>query len=69
MGLWNKQTINFVKYSLKVSQDYYPEILGKIIVCNVPMIFTGIYSIMKGWIDERTRRKITIVGDPTKVIE
>ena len=38
-------------------------------VANAPMIFTGIYSLIKGWIDERTRRKVSIVGDPTKVLK
>lgn len=26
------------------------------------MLFTGVYSIIKGWLDEKTRQKIQIVG-------
>lgn len=68
MSMWNKQTINFVKHVSKISQDYYPEIMGKMVVCHAPMIFTGIYNLVKGWIDEKTRKKISLVGDPKKVL-
>ena len=67
MGMWNKTTINFVKFAAKISQDYYPEIMGKMVVCHAPMIFTGIYNLIKGWIDEKTRKKISLVGDPKKL--
>mmetsp|Transcript_1991 Transcript_1991/g.3507 ORF Transcript_1991/g.3507 Transcript_1991/m.3507 type:complete len:87 (+) Transcript_1991:530-790(+) len=62
MALWNKKTMHLLKYAAKLSQDYYPEIMGKMVVCNVPMLFTGIYGLIKGWIDERTRKKIQLVG-------
>jgi hypothetical protein len=42
----------------KLSQDYYPEMMGKMIICNTPMLFSGIFHIIKGWIDEKTRKKI-----------
>ena len=32
------------------------------IVCNAPFIVTGVYAIVKGWIDEKTRSKISICG-------
>lgn len=32
------------------------------IICNAPMIFTGIYALVKGWIDEKTRKKISLEG-------
>lgn len=47
---------------LKISLDYYPEIMGKLTIINAPFIFTGIYAVVKGWIDEKTRRKISILG-------
>jgi hypothetical protein len=31
------------------------------------MLFTGIWNLIKGWIDEKTRKKISLVGDPKKV--
>ena len=62
MGLWNSKTIHFVKIAAKLSQDSYPEIMGKMFICNAPMLFTGIYSLAKGWVDEKTRKKITLCG-------
>ena len=32
------------------------------VVCNTPMIFRGIYSLIQGWIDEKTRSKISLCG-------
>jgi hypothetical protein len=34
--------------------------MGKLVVCNAPMLFTGMYALVKGWIDEKTRKKISI---------
>jgi hypothetical protein len=47
---------------LKISLDYYPEIMGKLTIINAPFIFSGIYAIVKGWVDEKTRRKISVLG-------
>lgn len=41
--------------------------MGKMVICHAPMLFTGIYKLIKGWIDEKTRKKISLVGDPKKV--
>ena len=61
-GSWNKKTIHLLRTCLKISLDYYPEIMGKLTIINAPFIFTGIYAVVKGWIDEKTRRKISILG-------
>jgi len=47
---------------LKISLDYYPEIMGKLVIVNAPFIFTGVFAIIKGWLDEKTRRKISLLG-------
>ena len=31
-------------------------------IINAPLLFSGIWSIIKGWLDEKTRNKITIIG-------
>ena len=65
LGMWNKQTTGFVKKAAKIAQDFYPEIMGTMVIANAPMIFTGIYTLIKGWIDEKTRKKISLVGNPS----
>jgi hypothetical protein len=31
-------------------------------IVNSPMLFTGVWSLIKGWLDEKTRNKISILG-------
>jgi hypothetical protein len=31
-------------------------------IVNSPMLFTGVWSMIKGWLDEKTRNKISILG-------
>jgi len=31
-------------------------------IVNAPMLFTGVYAIIKAWLDEKTRQKIQIIG-------
>lgn len=31
-------------------------------ICNAPWVFTGVWAMVKGWLDEVTRKKIHIVG-------
>jgi len=59
----------FTKLSAKVGQDNYPEINSKLLLANAPAIFTGIWAVAKGWIDEKTRKKVTIVGSSNTLKE
>jgi hypothetical protein len=36
--------------------------MGKLFIINAPFYFTGIFAVIKGWLDEKTRRKINILG-------
>ena len=36
--------------------------MGRTFIVNAPMIFTGIWAIVKNFLDERTRSKFTILG-------
>jgi len=62
MAMWNKRSIDFLKVALNILTNYYPEILGKLFIINAPFIFTGIWAVIKGWLDEKIRRKISLVG-------
>jgi len=35
-------------------------------IINAPMLFSGIWTIIKPWLDEKTRNKITIIGSGFK---
>ena len=62
MSMWNKTTTAFVKKAAGLGQDYYPELLGKMCVANAPFVFTAIWSVVKSWVDEKTRTKVNIKG-------
>ena len=46
----------------KIGQDYYPEMMGNMYIINAPMLFTGVWAVVKGFLDQRTRDKIKILG-------
>ena len=46
-----------------LSQNYYPERLGRLYILNTPALFSGAWSVIKGWIDPVTVQKIHIVGN------
>jgi len=52
---------DIIKLASAIGQDYYPEILGTMFIINAPMMFSGIWSIIKHFIDEKTRKKILIL--------
>ena len=60
----------FLNKLSKLAQDYYPELLGMLVIINAPWTFSTAWSVIKGWLDERTRGKISIVsGDPLPVLK
>ena len=62
VGMANSQTYGLCKLATQVGSDYYPEIMGNVFVCNAPMLFSGIWAVVKGFMDEKTRAKIKIIG-------
>lgn len=51
---------NFLKYLAKFSQDFYPEMLGKMFIVNAPTVIKVIWSMVRMWIDKKTADKIEI---------
>ncbi|KAF2641442.1 SEC14 cytosolic factor [Massarina eburnea CBS 473.64] len=45
-----------------ISQNYYPERLGKLYVINAPWGFAGVFSIVKKFLDPVTVSKIHVLG-------
>lgn len=56
----------YLKSASNMSQNYYPERLGKLFVINAPWGFSTIWSVVKGWIDPVTVQKIHILGSGYK---
>ncbi|GAM17469.1 hypothetical protein SAMD00019534_006440 [Acytostelium subglobosum LB1] len=50
-----------VKFIVDMFQKYYPESLNKCLIVNAPWIFTGIWNIIKHWMDPITVGKVNFV--------
>ncbi|GIL81616.1 hypothetical protein Vretimale_1227 [Volvox reticuliferus] len=59
---FNSATQKLLTTFSKIDQDYYPEHLGTMFVINTPLIFRGIWAAVQPLLQERTRKKIVILG-------
>jgi len=57
---WNATNIILLKKFFGLMMNNYPEMLGKVMITNAPFIFTSIWAIIKGWLDERVKNKISL---------
>jgi len=61
----NSKVYSLVNKISAITQNYYPEQLGTLFIVNAPWTFTAAWSVIKGWLDEKTQSKIKIVsGNP-----
>ena len=58
----NKKTYGLARIAASIGNSYYPETLGDMFIINAPKLFTGIFSIVLSFLDEKTRKKIQIIG-------
>uniref|UniRef100_A0A7S1TLG4 CRAL-TRIO domain-containing protein n=1 Tax=Erythrolobus australicus TaxID=1077150 RepID=A0A7S1TLG4_9RHOD len=49
------------KQALKLFGDHYPERLASVIVLDSPLVFSGLWRVLKQWIDPQTHKKIQFV--------
>lgn len=64
MALASKASRDYVARMSKIDSSHYPETMAKMFIINAPGIFTVAWSMIKGFLDERTVRKIEILGGP-----
>lgn len=55
------QSRHVMREIAKLSQDYFPEMLGAMVVVNAPSVFGPVWSFAKTLLDERTVAKITLL--------
>ncbi|KIK53132.1 hypothetical protein GYMLUDRAFT_250563 [Collybiopsis luxurians FD-317 M1] len=49
-----------------IDQDRYPECMGKFYIINAPWLFSGVWTVIKPWLDKVTVAKIVILGKDYK---
>lgn len=52
----------YVRQASEISQNYYPERLGKLYLINAPWGFSSVFSVVKGFLDPVTVQKIHVLG-------
>jgi hypothetical protein len=52
----------FLKMSSTIAQDYYPEIMARLFIINAPLLFSVLWTVVKGFLDEKTTSKIMILS-------
>ncbi len=63
VGLYNlNQVYGYVKQASAISQNYYPERLGRLYLINAPWGFSTVFSVVKGFLDPVTVEKIHVLG-------
>lgn len=55
---------DFVQGLSEIDNNYYPEILGEMMIVNAPALFRGIWSIIAAFLDENTLSKIGMYAGP-----
>lgn len=56
------QVYGYLQTISAISQNYYPERLGKLYVINAPWGFSTVFNFIKRWLDPVTVNKIHILG-------
>jgi hypothetical protein len=64
--MFTGKTKAFVNLGTSITQDNYPELMGQTFIINTGYFFSGIWSIVKGWLDPVTRKKIQIISGSGK---
>jgi len=58
----SSKVLQMYKHIVRVDEDYYPELVKRVIVVRAPWIFSKIWFIVQHFFDEGTRNKIQIAG-------
>ncbi|EAW09564.1 SEC14 family lipid-binding protein [Aspergillus clavatus NRRL 1] len=56
----------YVRQASAISQNYYPERLGKLYLINAPWGFSSVFNVVKGFLDPVTVQKIHVLGSSYK---
>lgn len=63
VGITNVPSVyGYVRQASAISQNYYPERLGKLYLINAPWGFSSVFSVVKGFLDPVTVQKIHVLG-------
>jgi len=56
------QVKSLAKASFQISQDYFPETMGQLLIINAPSSFAFIWGMIKPWLAKETVEKVDILS-------
>ena len=62
----NGTVLKVLKAIIATEDNYYPERLNKYLIINAPYVFSGIWKIVRAFVDPVTREKVHIVSGNAK---
>ncbi|TFY79733.1 hypothetical protein EWM64_g4279 [Hericium alpestre] len=57
---------DYVSSASAISQDRYPETMGRFFIINAPWAFSAVWAVIRPWLDEATVAKVDILGSGYK---
>lgn len=60
--LMSKKVYDYIRMDSSNMQNGFPEVLGQLYVLNTGFVFTTCWSLIKGFLDERTKKKVIFPG-------
>lgn len=60
IGILTGKVKEFMRIASDLAQNYYPETLYKMFLINTSFFFSAVWTIVKGFIDEKTRNKVNV---------
>jgi hypothetical protein len=62
------QVKDYILKAAKISQDNYPECMGKFYIINAPYLFSAVWAVIRPWLDEVTYNKIQFMSTGHKEV-
>ena len=63
LSLWpHAEGFELLRKCVEIDGAHYPETLGTHYIINAPLIFTGIWKVIKKWLDPKTAAKFEVHG-------
>lgn len=71
---FTRRCMKYIKMASNLTQNYFPETLGIMFVIYSSSVFSVMWSLVKPFVDEKTRKKIHVykddfIGDLSKCID
>ncbi|CAF3470008.1 unnamed protein product [Rotaria sp. Silwood1] len=58
-----------IKFFINLIENYYPELLGQVIILNAPWIFYGCWTIISKWLNPTLRDEIRFVKNEVELAQ